>query len=154
MTPRRFAVFILFLLLPGMLWGFAWAGKEDLLLKTRSLMGQAKKNRRGVRDGFVEQFRVPVENAEAASERLLRLWAVFQACTPTETRYGSRASLVLSDGKEHEHRQVLVRGRTPDGQSVEVRVEWVRHSGNWYVHDFSGWEPQESTSGSRSRFTQ
>lgn len=141
MSPRRFAVFVLVLLLPAMLWGFAWAGKEDLLLKTRSLMGQAKKNRPGVRDGFVEQFRVPVEDPDAAAERLLRLWRIFQACTPTDTRYGSQAPVRLGDGKEREHRQVVVRGKNSDGQPVEVHVEWIRHAGAWYIHDFSGWEP-------------
>lgn len=141
MTPRRFAIFILALLLPAMLWAFAENGKNDLLLKTRSLMGQAKKDRPGVRDSFIMQFRLPLGEPFERDAVLERLWETFRGCTPDQAVYATREPLRLEDNRHHERRQVLVRGKSPAGEPVEVRVDWVRFSGEWYIHGFTGWEP-------------
>jgi hypothetical protein len=138
MSPRRFAVFILAILIPALIWGATLMGKDDLLFRTRSFMGQAKKDRPGKFEGFAQLCRPPSEPPEEATEMLQRLWTGFRMTTPDKTTYGSKAPIRLSDGKEHEHRQVVVDGHGPAGQQVTMNVEWVRFMGNWYIQGFSG----------------
>ena len=151
MTPRRFATLIVALLLPALLWGMVEHGKNDLLLKTRSLMGQAKKDRPGLFDGFFMQYRLPEGDPEEQLAKLGRVWRVLQECTPESTRYGERTPVMADGGRKRERRQVAVRGRTRSGERVEFEVDWIRHAGNWYIHEVSGWEP--TAQGSEQRKT-
>lgn len=140
MTPRRFAVFILSLLIPAVLWVSAFNGREDLQLRTRSFMSQAKKDRPGKFEGFAQMCRLPDAHPGEADGMLYRLWNTFKSCTPEKTGYGSRQPVRLGDGREHEHREVVVTARDPRGEVVRFNVDWVRYMGNWYIHGFTGYE--------------
>jgi hypothetical protein len=145
MTPRRFAVFIVMMLFPAIIWGFTMAGKNDLLLATRSLMGQAKKARHGTFSAFYIKYRFPEGNPSRQEVVFEKLWDVFRDCTPEKTAYGLDTKLMADDGKPHDRRQVVVQGRSEQGQPVSVTVEWIRHGGKWYIHDFSGYQaPRKS----------
>lgn len=150
MTPRRFALLILALLLPAGLWASVAAGKEDLLYRTRSFMSQAKRDRPGKFEGFAELCRMPDADPAAADPVLYRLWRSFKACNPASAAYGSNTPVRLADGREHDHREVVVTGRDERGRAVAFQVQWVRLMGNWYIQDVTGWEPApEPPGGSR-----
>ena len=147
MTPRRFAAVIVALLLPALLWAMVEHGKNDLLLKTRSLMGQAKKDRTGLFEGFFGQYRLPEGPLEVQAAKFSRIWGVMRACTPESAEYGDRTPVTADDGRERERRQVTIRGRSGSGEAVQFQVDWVRHAATWYIHDCSGWGPPDARNG-------
>jgi hypothetical protein len=120
------------------LWLFVTTGKNDLLLATRSLMGQAKKATFATQSSFYSRYRLPEGNPDRQEVLFQRLWAIFQDCQPQRADYGDRHRLKADDGRYHEHRQVIVTGRSlARGEPVTLRVEWVKQGGNWYIHDYS-----------------
>lgn len=140
MTPRRAAVYIAILLVPAMLYGFVQAGKNDLLLATRSLMGQAKKAREDTWAQFYVRYRYPLGDAGRQESLFAQLWSLFQDCTPESARYGDRTPHVGPDGRRRDRREVIVRGSTRAGDRVTLRVDWVRHAGGWYILDFRDYD--------------
>jgi hypothetical protein len=52
----------------------------------------------------------------------------------------------VGDGKPHPVRTVRIRGKTPEGEPVTIKVNWVQHQGNWYI---LAPEPEQWLSGSR-----
>jgi hypothetical protein len=140
MTPRRAAVYVALLIVPAILYAFVQAGRNDLLLATRSLMGQAKKADEGTWALFYQRYRFPAGNPGEQETLFHRLWERFQDCTPREARYGGRAPFAGPDGRVRERREVVVRGSTRTGEGVTLRVDWVRHAGGWYILDFQDYD--------------
>jgi len=128
------------LLLPAMVYGFVQAGRNDLLLATRSLMGQAKKARDGTATQFYERYRFPLGGPGDQELLLLTLWERFRDCTPSAARYGARDRHTEPDGRARDRREVIVRGSTRTGDRVTLRVDWIRHAGGWYILDFQDYD--------------
>lgn len=140
MTPRRAAVYVAMLLLPAILYGFVQAGRNDLLLATRSLMGQAKKARDGTAGQFFLRYRFPLGGPADQEALFAGLWERFQDCTPTAARYGARSRHREPDGRPRDRREVIVRGSTRAGDRVTLRVDWIHHAGKWYILDFQDYD--------------
>ena len=154
MLTRRAALLITMLVVPGSLWAFLNAAKNDLVHLNRSLIQQvqaayrrydetedkiAANERLGrVSSRFYLRYRFPEGDAEQQMEMFDRLFVRFRDCDPETVEYGpDRSPRKSPDGRELAHVQTVMRGRTEDDEPMRLSVEWVQFKGSWYIDDYS-----------------
>jgi len=154
MTAGRIASLFVGLFVAATLWWFLNDAKNDVVTLNRSLIGQIKaaykkfdeasdKLEAGdrlarVQARFFIKYHFPEGNPDRLQTMMEGLFDHFDRCDPESVMYGEDDKpRKTEDGREHNHRQVVMQGRQRDGSAMTLTVEWVQFKGSWYIDDYS-----------------
>ena len=137
MSPRQFATLILVLSVPLILWIVANEARNDVKALTKTLSNQIRMNGDSLYERFFIKYRLPDGDPSEQEAMLSGVFKALGQIQSPEARYGVRDRLALPDGREHNHRQVVLEGKDPEGNPRTLKVEWVQLQDKWFIHGYS-----------------
>lgn len=137
MSPRQFAVLIVVLSVPLFLWIAVLEAKSDVKALTKTLSNQIRMNGDSLFEPFFTKYRVPEGNPDEQEPMLSGVYKALGQIRTEAASYGVRDRIPLDDGREHNHRQVVLKGKDAEGKPLTVKVEWVQLQDKWFIHGYS-----------------
>lgn len=139
MSGARVATWAAVLFIPAVLWGFLNSARNDLLARTRSMIGQVQRielENEKAQASFFIHTRFPDGDRSRQEMLFGRLWYVLHECETGEISYRGETKLKrCEDGREHNCRQVVVEGRDrEEHRDMKLVLDWVQYQGSWYLN--------------------